>query len=240
LPKKYQKNPSQKNVQKRPWHNFRQHNFRHNIGANDRKQLERALRYCARPPTSNDRLELLPDGRVRLTLKTPYNDGTTHLALEPQEFLEKLVALIPRPRINLLIYSGVLAPNAKLRKAVVAYGREPAKHDNSSAFAHNAQDILTRIKEDAQPGSYLQILSNESNPKRPNYTWAQLMQRAFEQDVLACECGGRLRFIACITKPEAITAILRHLGLSDTPPQPTPARSPPTPDFGDTLFDIAI
>jgi hypothetical protein len=150
------------------------------------------------------------------------------------------VALIPRPRVNLLIYSGVLAPNAKLRKAVVAYGRRPTKHDNSSALAQNAQEILTRIKEDAQPGSYLQILSNESNTKRPNYTWAQLMQRAYGADVLQCECGGRLRFVACITKPEAITAILRHLGLPDTPPQPTPARSPPIPDFGDTLFDIAV
>jgi energy-coupling factor transporter ATP-binding protein EcfA2 len=77
---------------------------------NDRQQLERALRYCARPPISDDRLELLPDGRIRLTLKTPYSDGTTHLALEPQELLEKLVALIPRPRVNLLLYRGILTP----------------------------------------------------------------------------------------------------------------------------------
>jgi hypothetical protein len=204
---------------------------RHYIPASDRKQLERALRYCARPPISNDRLELLPDGRVRLKLKTPYSDGTTYLALEPQELLEKLVALIPRPRVNLLIYSGVLAPNAKLRKAVVAFGREPVKP--------NVQELLAIIQAEPQPGSYLQALVAERPPTtRRNYTWAQLMQRVFEVDVLACDCGGRLRFIACITKPEAITAILRHLGLPDTPPQITPARSPPVPDSANTLFDV--
>jgi hypothetical protein len=206
---------------------------RHYIPANDRKQLERALRYCARPPISNDRLERLPDGRVRLKLKTPYSDGTTHLALEPQELLEKLVALIPRPRVNLLIYSGVLAPNAKLRKAVVAFDREPV--------GPNIQELLAIIQAEPHPGSYLQALVAERPlTTRKNYTWAQLMQRTFEVDVLACDCGGRLRFIACITKPEAIIAILRHLGLPDTPPQIAAARSPPIPDCGETLFEVAV
>jgi hypothetical protein len=37
--------------------------------------------------------------------------------------MEKVVAAIPRPRINQLIYAGVLGPNAKCRKEVVAFGR---------------------------------------------------------------------------------------------------------------------
>jgi hypothetical protein len=39
-------------------------------------------------------------------------DGTTHLLFEPVELLEKLAALTPRPRINLILYRGVLAPHA--------------------------------------------------------------------------------------------------------------------------------
>ena len=213
---------------------------RQHIPANDRPQLERALRYCARPPISDDRLERLPDGRIRLTLKTPYSDGTTHLALEPQEFLERLVALIPRPRVNLLIYSGVLAPNAKLRKAVVAYGREPTNRENSSVVEQNVHELLARIQALAPPGSYLQTLAQLPTTSPPNYTWASLMARAFEIDVLKCACGGRLQFVACITKPEAITAILKHLGLPDTPPEIVAARPPPEPEFGDTLFDVAV
>jgi len=38
------------------------------------------------------------------------------------ELLEKLAALTPRPRINLILYHGVLAPHARWRAQVVAYG----------------------------------------------------------------------------------------------------------------------
>jgi hypothetical protein len=39
---------------------------------------------------------------------------------EPLELLEKLAALTPRPRINLVLYHGVLAPHAGWRARVVA------------------------------------------------------------------------------------------------------------------------
>jgi len=53
------------------------------------------------------------DGRVLVTLKQAWSDGTTPLLFEPVEFLEKLAALTPRPGINLLVYHGVLAPHAQ-------------------------------------------------------------------------------------------------------------------------------
>ncbi len=37
-------------------------------------------RYIARPAVSEKRLSLLEDGRIRYELKTPYRDGTTHVA----------------------------------------------------------------------------------------------------------------------------------------------------------------
>jgi hypothetical protein len=45
-----------------------------------------------------------------------------HLVFEPLTRLEKLAALTLRPRINLVLYHGVLAPPAGWRARVVAYG----------------------------------------------------------------------------------------------------------------------
>ena len=52
-------------------------------------------------------------------------DGTTHLLFDPVELLERLAALIRRPRINLLLYHGVLAPRAAWRSLVVQVGARP-------------------------------------------------------------------------------------------------------------------
>ncbi len=60
------------------------------IHQNDREQLERTLRYCARPPLSEDRLSELGNGKIRLKLKTAWKDGTDAIALTPKELLEKL------------------------------------------------------------------------------------------------------------------------------------------------------
>jgi hypothetical protein len=57
---------------------------------------------------------------VVLTLKSAWADGTRHLLFEPLTLLEKLAALTPRPRINLVVYHGVLAPHAGWRARVRA------------------------------------------------------------------------------------------------------------------------
>lgn len=59
------------------------------------------------PPVAQERLSLTPDGLVLVTLKSEWHDGTSHLLFTPVELLEKLAALTPRPRINLVL-SGVL------------------------------------------------------------------------------------------------------------------------------------
>ena len=53
------------------------------------------------------------------TLKTPYRDGTracpalsgTQVAFETVDFIARLAALVPKPRVNLTRYHGVLAAN---------------------------------------------------------------------------------------------------------------------------------
>jgi hypothetical protein len=66
------------------------------VPARDRTRLEQLCRYLLRPAVAQDRLRLLSDGRVLLTLKTAWTDGTRSLLFEPLELLEKLAALTPR------------------------------------------------------------------------------------------------------------------------------------------------
>ncbi len=65
------------------------------------------------------RVQVNQKGDVILKLKSAYRDGTTHLVMTPLEFMQNLAALIPRPRLNLTRYYGVLAPNAKLRSQII-------------------------------------------------------------------------------------------------------------------------
>ncbi len=49
-----------------------------------------------------------------LKLKSPWRDGTSHLVMSPLQFMQRLAALVQRPRLHLIRFHGVLAPNAKL------------------------------------------------------------------------------------------------------------------------------
>ncbi len=51
------------------------------------------------PAVSEKRLSLTPNGNVRYQLKTPYRDGTTHVIFEPLDFIARLAALVPKPRV---------------------------------------------------------------------------------------------------------------------------------------------
>ena len=86
-----------------------------------RKKLERLCRYITRPAIAERRLSLANNGNVVIALKTPYDDGTTHVVLSPMEFMGRLAALVPRPRVNLTRFHGVfsrggLPPYSKLRE----------------------------------------------------------------------------------------------------------------------------
>ena len=125
-------------------------------------------------------------------------------------------AVIPRPRINLIFYHGVLAPNARLGAAVVVYGAPPAVDPLPAAGVSPAAGV---------PGESGAAGRSTSR----GWRWAQLMRRAFGIDVLACRrCGGRLRLIATILDPRAIRAMRLSLGL----PTEGTDRSPPAAQRG--------
>ena len=114
--------------------------------------------------------------------------------------VEKLAAIIPKPRTNQLIYHGVLGPNAAWRKEIVSFGR--------------AVEV--------------QVAGGKRDRSRRSYTWSELMTRAFLIDVLECpRCSGRMKLIALIEEPRVVRKILNHLGLPTNIPTPHPARSPP-------------
>jgi hypothetical protein len=75
--------------------------------AHERKKLERLCRYITRPPVAEKRLSVTRNGMVRYELKTPYCDGTTHVIFKPLDFISKLAALVPKPRVNLTRFHGV-------------------------------------------------------------------------------------------------------------------------------------
>ena len=164
-------------------------------GAHQRKELERLCRYITRPAIAIERLKRDGAGDVVLQLKSAWRDGTTHIRMSPLEFMQRLAALVPRPRLHLIRFQGVLAPNAGLRAAIVP---GPAKSEPADEHAHGA-------------------------PAR--MSWARLLKRVFEFDLKHCpQCGGEFRIIAAIEEPAVIVRILTHLGLPARAPPRSPAR----------------
>jgi hypothetical protein len=183
------------------------------VPARDRARLERLLRYAARPPLSNERLSLLPDGRLLYRLKRRWSDGTTRVIYEPMELMERLAALVPPPRFNVTRYFGVLAPAATFRPLIVP--------EDETSIAPTHSGCRPRVESPQTDSAKTDIKRGKQSR---NYSWAQLMLRVFELDVLSCpRCGGRMRILCAINSPTAIQKILSCLGLPTKAPPIAPA-----------------
>ncbi len=104
--------------------------------------------------------------------------------------MARLVALVPRPRLNLTRFHGVFAPNSKYRARVT-----PAKRG--------------RRKTIVAPNE-----AREQTPaeQRSSMTWAKRLKRVFNIDIETCrKCGGEVKIIASIEDPTVIKKILAHL-----------------------------
>jgi len=89
--------------------------------AYQRSKLERLCRYITRPPIATKRLSVDRQGRVVYRYKQTFRDGSNHVVLEPLDFIARLAALVPRPRLNLTRFHGVFAPNCKYRARIVPH-----------------------------------------------------------------------------------------------------------------------
>ena len=135
--------------------------------------------------------------------------------------MQRLAALVPRPRLHLIRFHGVLAPNATLRKAVVPV---PVPPTASAPAPMHAGDC-----------AHLPVGSAKGRMH-----WAQLLKRVFDIDIERCRHGGgQLKLIAAIEDAAAIARLLTQLGLAAQPPPRAPARrvdlfqaaSPVKPDW---------
>ena len=124
--------------------------------------------------------------------------------VEPLDFIARLAALVPRPRVNLTRYHGVLAPNHRWRAAVTPAGRGRGK----SVAAQPEKSAIER---------------------HVAMSWAQRLKRVFGIDVESCvRCGKSVRVaapahpcarglsaslhvIASIEEPVLIERILEHV-----------------------------
>jgi hypothetical protein len=116
------------------------------IEANDRRGLERLLRYCARPPFAADRLEELDAHRLLYHLPKPGPDGRTQLILSPLELIGRIAALVPPPRQHHHRYYGVLAPHSPLRPAVTALAPEAVASKPNPTVETAADDPVETIQ----------------------------------------------------------------------------------------------
>ena len=160
-------------------------------------------------------MSLTEHGKVRYELKTPYRDGTTHVIFEPLDFIARLAALVPKPRVHLTRFHGVVAPNSQYRARVT-----PAKRGRGGKrLAQGDSDGPTPAE------------------RRASMPWAQRLKRVFNIDIETCQaCGGAVRIIACIEDPIVIEKILTHLDKKDASVEPArlpPCRAPPQ----GSLFD---
>ena len=122
--------------------------------------------------------------------------------------MQRLAALVPRPRLHLIRLHGVLAPNAKLRAQVVP--------------AESPDDAGARLACGA-----LEPEPDDGHRWGSRITWALLLKRVFEIDMGRCpNCGGELKVIAAILDRAVIERILDHLGLPARPPPRSSARAP--------------
>ena len=115
------------------------------------------------------------------------------------EFMQRLAALVARPRLHLIRFHGVRAPNAALRAKITPSPLAPATGD-SCDHAH-AQGAPMRM------------------------SWSRLRKRGFDIDIeRGTHCGGTLKIIAAIEDPPVIARILAHLGLPTRAPPRAPVR----------------
>ena len=103
--------------------------------------------------------------------------------------IERLAALVPKPRVNLTRYHGVLAPNHRWRREVT-----PAKRGKD----------VKRISND-EVRSTVEHHAARACPALSGMTWAQRLKRVFNRSAF----GSILKFVVAAVGPSKSPLALR-------------------------------
>jgi hypothetical protein len=159
----------------------------------------------SRPAVSEKRLSLSPSGNVRYQLKMPYSDGTTHVIFEPLDFIAKMAALVPKPRVNLTRFHGVFALPCRC-DARKTWHKPHESDDKSPQQRHKVMTWAQRLK---------RVFNIDVS--------------------ICEKCGGEAKIIASIEDQAVIDKILHYLqakGILERPSELLPAaRASPDSDW---------
>ena len=169
----------------------------------DRKAMEKVARYLLRPPLSLARMTYT-NGDDGVFYQRKAKDGRPgeEERIDALDFLARVIAHIPPPRVHLVRYLG--------HYSNVSRGRRRKGKEASLAPGH------TRESEDDG--------LTEAERRARRREWARLIRRVYEVDPLECtKCGGEMQIISVILEHKVIRKILGHLAGRGI----TPGRDPP-------------
>ena len=167
--------------------------------------------------------------------------------------MERLCALVPKPRKHLVTYHGVLAPASGLRPQVVP--RQLVEEVDAGGCRHGAggggdgaasvEGVMAAGGDGVENVAVAALLRQQAERRvrarlrvphggggrrggRRRYSWAELLQRAFGIEVLVCpKCSGVRRVLAAIHDPASIAQVLLAMGLAVAGSEQAGCRSPP-------------
>ena len=169
----------------------------------DRETPEQIARYIARGPLALERLSYDRE-HARVTYRTKQGEIT----MDPVEFIGHFLAHVPDPYENAARYFGSYSNHFRHRMWEQVIWEKPGQRAGSDA---NSEEKLPIEEKPAQ---------------RAKASWARLIRKIWDADVLECpRCHSRMRIIALISpaQQEVIDKIIDHLNIR------TPSRSPPPP-----------
>ena len=175
------------------------------IKGENRHGLKQLFRYVSRSSVSPSRVtydvpETPETSEVVLSLKRPWNDGTTALRFKQVDFCERLAALVPPPWHNMTRYEGLFAPGHAWRASVVpGPTRKRPPRDPDAPPPLKEPSVGRAVAEHYIP-------------------WAELLRRCYGIDPELCTCGARMRVDEVITEHDKIKEVMVEMGLAATPP----------------------
>ena len=162
--------------------------------------LERLARYIARPPVSLERMRWAGGAEeVAYTLKAKWGEAKGEERLDPLDFLARVLAHVPEPKLHTVHYYGYYSNAARGRRRKACAAGSGSLPRARTPAGEEEPDGLTPAER----------LSRRR-------AWARLIRRVYEVDPLVCtRCGGEMRVIAVILDPKVITKILDHIRKKD-------------------------